>query len=84
MWPNLKKSFMKNFIFCAVVIEIGRVRWNISEVYSEPCQISKMELFLKVVIGLKQSFFYFLFCKNSILNDWQGTKYASDFTHVYC
>ena len=38
------------------------------EAYSEPCQTSKMELFKKIVN---------IFAKRSILDVWQGSKYAS-------
>ena len=48
---------------------------DISEAYSEPCQISKMELVTKIVNGLKQKSSQ----KNLILDDWLGTDYASAF-----
>ena len=39
-----------------------------SEAYSEPCQICKMECFVKIANG---------FAKLSILDVWQGSEYAS-------
>ena len=47
---------------------------NISEVYLEPCQTSKMELFAKVV----NSFYpQTSFSKSSILDIYLGTEWAS-------
>ena len=45
------------------------------ETYSEPCQISKMQCFAKIVDG-----FYPLtiFLKHSFLDVWQGFEYASE------
>ena len=43
------------------------------------CQTSNIELFAKIVIVLKS---LNVFEKSSILDVWNGTKYASDFTTV--
>ena len=43
------------------------------------CQTSNIDLFAKVVIVLKS---LNVFEKSSILDVWNGTKYASDFTTV--
>ena len=37
---------MGNFMFCAV--KLPEIYSKYSEVYSEPCQISEMELFVKI------------------------------------
>ena len=42
-----------------------------SEAYSEPCQTSKMERFLKIFNGLT------IFAKHSILDIWQRSEHAS-------
>ena len=52
-----------------------KVLQDISEAYSEPCQISKMEFVTKIVNGLKQKSLQ----KNLIFDDWLGTDYASAF-----
>ena len=44
------------------------------EAYSEPCQTSKMDCFVKIVISLNLLTF---FVRHSILDVWQGSKYAS-------
>ena len=43
-------------------------------VYPETCQSSTMKLFPKIVNGFKP---LIIFGKNSILDVWQGSKYAS-------
>ena len=43
------------------------------------CQTSNIKLFAKIVIVLKS---LNVFEKSSILDVWNGTKYASDFTTV--
>ena len=47
---------------------------QMSEAYSESCQKSKMELFVKIVNGLKP---LTVFKKSSILDAWQGSEYVS-------
>ena len=42
-------------------------------VYSEPCQVSKLERFPKKVNGWKR---LTIFAKHSILDVWQGSEYA--------
>ena len=46
-----------------------------SEVYSEPCQTSRMELFAKIVNGFS---FLTIFTKISIINVWQDSEVASE------
>ena len=47
----------------------------ISETYSEPCQISKMEVFAKIVNGFS---FLTIFTKNSILDVWHNSEFPSE------
>ena len=49
-------------------------RFCFTEAYSEPCQTSKMQCFAKIVIAEKA---LTIFPKNSILDIWQGSEYAS-------
>ena len=44
------------------------------ETYSEPCQTSKMELYVKIVEGGRP---LANFAKSFILDVWQGSEYAS-------
>ena len=44
----------------------------LAETYSESCQRSKMDLFVKIV-----KYFYNFFAKNSILDILQGSQYAT-------
>ena len=44
------------------------------EAYPEPCQTSKMDCFVKIVIGLNLLTF---FVRHSISDVWQGFKYTS-------
>ena len=46
-----------------------------SEVYSQPCETSKMERFAKIVHGWKQ---LTVLAKCAIIDVWQGFEYASD------
>ena len=53
-------------------------RWNVkignssvTEVYSEPCQISKMELYAQIVNGFQP---LTIIEKSSILDVWQGSE----------
>ena len=49
--------------------------WTLnSEAYSKPCQISKMELYLKIV---KSFYMLTIFSKCYILDVWQGSEYIS-------
>ena len=43
---KLQKYLMGNFMFCAV--KLPEIYSKYSEVYSEPCQTSEMELFVKI------------------------------------
>ena len=43
--------------------------------YSEPCQISEMELFAKIVHGFQS---LFIFAKSSISDVWHGSEYAPE------
>ena len=52
---------------------------SITEAYSEHCQTSRMERFMKIVNGQKP---LTIFAKCSILNVWQGSEYASALTRV--
>ena len=45
-----------------------------AELYSQPSQIFKMELFAKIVNTWKP---LTIFAKNSILDIWQGSEYVS-------
>ena len=44
------------------------------ETYSKPCQITKRQIFWKIVNGLQP---LIIFTKSSILDDWQCSEYAS-------
>ena len=71
---------MGNFIFCAVrniFPDVGNIIWSrsITEAYSEPYQVSKMKLLLKIVNGTKKTFT--MFAKFSILDARKSSGYAS-------
>ena len=52
----------------------------LAETYSEPCQISKMELFFAKIVNAFQPLT--ISTKNSILDIWQSYKYASDWHNI--
>ena len=49
------------------------IMFIISDIYSEPCQTSKMERVAKIVNGFQQ---FIIFEKCSILDVCQGSKYS--------
>ena len=51
-----------------------------AKTYLEPRQISKMELFEKLVNGFQ---LLTIFIKSSILDVWQGSEYASELEHEH-
>ena len=51
------------------------------EVYSEPCQMSKMELFAKIVNDWKP---LTISAKSSFLDVWQGSAHDSDYVPQKC
>ena len=46
---------------------------ELSETYSESCQVYTMKLFAKVVNGFHQNI---IFTKNSIIDIWQSSRYV--------
>ena len=48
--------------------------------YSESFEISKIKFFVKIVNGFQP---FIIFAKNSILDVWQRSEYASDSRHYY-
>ena len=56
------------------ILEPRQVNLSYPETYSEPCQISKMEFFAKIVNGYKRISF---FVKHFILDVWLDSEYAS-------
>ena len=50
------------------------------EAYSEPYQASKIGCFAKIVNGLQP---LPIFAKRSILDDWQGSEYHSEFFNLF-
>ena len=51
-----------------------------SEAYSNPCHISQMELFVKLVSGFQS---LTIFAKGSTLDVWQGFEYLSLFQDIF-
>ena len=47
--------------------------------YLEPCQTSKMKLFVEIVNGFEPSV---IFAKKPILDVWQGSEYTSVLKYV--
>ena len=70
----LCRSFIKNLPFCSwiKITFLSKVLLLNSKAYSKPYQTSKMELLQKVFNS------YQTFAKSSILDTWQGFKYASE------
>ena len=56
---------------CIYLAEYIFYHWTNPDAYTEHCQISKMELFDKTIKLVT------IFAKRSILDTWQGSKYAS-------
>ena len=56
------------------------VRTEYPEAYLEPCQASKMELFVEIVNDWKP---WTIFAKSSILNILQGSKHASGISSFF-
>ena len=56
-------------------MNIDMVQFDLGEVYLEPCQISKIEFFVKIVNEWKS---LLVFAKGFVLHVWQGSEYASD------
>ena len=59
--------FRLKIFYCIYIVVL------ISQAYSESCQTSKMEIFVKIVNGLKS---LAIFAKNFILDVLQGSKYS--------
>ena len=53
----------------------SKTTWTNSDAYSEPCQVSKVEVFVKIVYRFMSSI---IFVKISILDAWMGFEYTSD------
>ena len=52
----------------------GKNNGIMSEVYSEPCRASMMELCAKVINGFQT---LTILAKDSIIDDWQGANYST-------
>ena len=82
-WFGLSKNWLyfNNFpvsIFPVIFVKIQRFLYikkkkKNSEVYSEPCETSKMELFAKIVKGFHS---LTILTKRSILDTWQSSECA--------
>ena len=59
----------------------GTLAASYSEMFSEPCQTAKMELFVKIVNDLKP---LTIFAKRSVFGVWQNCEYASDIDFRFC
>ena len=70
----LKKLFLKSKAN-AFSINLVHSKKKSTEAYSEPCQIFKMDHFVKIVNDKKA---LAIFAKHSILDVWQDSEYASD------
>ena len=66
-WSQFCRLFWVFFKFRSKVKEL-------SEAYSESCQVYTMKLFAKVVNGFHQNI---IFTKNSIIDIWQSSRYVS-------
>ena len=66
---QINQSYLKRFLDSTFLYQLH------PEAYSEPCQISKMECFSKIVKGCLS---LTIFAKCSILDVWQGSEYATD------
>ena len=65
--------FPLKILYCIYIVVL------ISEAYSEPYQISKMEFFAKIFNGLK---LLTVFAKISILDIWQGFEYFFEWFNI--
>ena len=79
---QIGNSFAKILIQRRIQNPVKKLRWGFfrelllaSEVNSESCHTSKMELFAKTVKNEKP---FTIFVKSSILDVWQGSEYASE------
>ena len=60
-------------------IALSKVRLGCSEAYLEPSEISKMDLFVKIVMSFQP---VTIFAKSSILDVLLGSKYASVYIDI--
>ena len=66
-----KVSFVQKPEICSANQKVNSFLKEV--LYSEPCQTSKMELFLKIINGRKP---LTIFAKSSILDVWLGSERA--------
>ena len=80
---SIQKEFLKatsaKYISQQVFIWSVDSNSSIQDAYSEPCQISKLQLFAKKVNGFQP---LTIFAKRFILNAWQGSAYASAYIQL--